>query len=662
VELKESKGMATPFNMLAQREQLKNYEKFVGEAVSKFGRYIDVFEIGGEDNARYPASLYYKQKYSQHVKDGLVLSGPFIDRVVEFYEVGVSQVHKHAPGKPVGIVRPSMVVPNRDCAYSRAVIAKMPDKFDIFPMDPYSGHRMVCDDPSMMEVPEDYLPEIYTKGIAMLKQLGRIQKIYNSEIGYDFASLTTPDSKVARTVATMLSRIYLVSRCCPVEGVDYFKNWSGYVSVGGEYYNMWDVYGSPYPAAAAYSNVAQSVENVLDKKIISQDVVWAVIFKKPSGADAAVWMPRGSGSLKIEMDADMSAVDMFGAEIKIADGRIKIGEEPVFIRGRSDAAWDSLQKKLNPDAFGIIPVEIGAVRKSGGALEINIYNSLLRPVRGVATVTVNGKQAIRENLVVVKKGKGVLNVPSALTADGKENVRVEFTEEKLSQEPATAEFALNAGRIGMAKSPVAIGGWLEKLKPQAPDYVRNEFKYMYPKDNPSWKGADDLSAKVWYAWDRNNLYVAAEVKDNAHFNNAKTASGIWNGDCFQLGFDVTDSALKVTDKTRKTGSAVDLNMGMAIVGGKPVLHVWNGPFGAAEKIKYAITRNEQAKITAYEAAIPWSALGLNAPENKAIGVNFVVFDDDSGLGQRQWMELCGGFAGSVDPAKFQRVIFIAANK
>ena len=660
LELKESKT-SIPF-MLPSREQVKNYEKFVGETVSRFGQYIDVFEIGGEDNARIGMSPYYKEKYSQHVNGGYVF-GPVIDRSVEFYEAGVSQVHKYAPGKPVGIIRPSMVCPNRDCAFSTAIVAKMPDKFELFPMDAYSGHRLICDDPSMMEIPEDYLPEIYTKGIAMLQKQGRSQKIYNSEIGYDFAQDTLPDSKTARKVATMLSRIYLVSRFFPVECVDYFKSWSGYSNDdGGEHYSVWDAYGSPYPAAAAYSNVAQVVENVLDKKIISQDVVWAIIFKKPIGADAAVWMPRGSGSLKIELDKDMYAVDMLGAEIKAAQGRIAIGEEPVFIRSRSASAWNSLQKKLNPDAFGIIPVEIGAVRKNNDNLEIDIYNSLLRPIKGTASVTVNGKPVMQENIVIGQKGKKVLNVSSALAPDGMETVRVGFAEESLSQEPVAAEFSLDTARIDMAKEQVMIDGRLEKWKTQSPNYVRNEFKYMYPKDQPTWTGSDDLSAKVWYACDKTNLYVAAEIKDNAHFNNAKTASGIWNGDCLQLGFDLSDSALKVTDKSRKTGSAIDLNMGMAIVDGKPVLHVWNGPFGTADKIRYTITRDEQTKLTVYEAAIPWSALGINAPENKAIGINFVVFDDDNGLGQRQWLELGGGLAGIIDPAKFKRVIFAAGNK
>ena len=295
-------------------------------------------------------------------------------------------------------------------------------------------------------------------------------------------------------------------------------------------------------------------------------------------------------------------------------------------------------------------------------MEVDIYNSLLRPIKGTASVTVNGKPVMQENIVIGQKGKKVLNVSSALAPDGMETVRVGFAEESLSQEPVAAEFSLDTARIDMAKEQVMIDGRLEKWKTQSPNYVRNEFKYMYPKDQPTWTGSDDLSAKVWYACDKTNLYVAAEIKDNAHFNNAKTASGIWNGDCLQLGFDLSDSALKVTDKSRKTGSAIDLNMGMAIVDGKPVLHVWNGPFGTADKIRYTITRDEQTKLTVYEAAIPWSALGINAPENKAIGINFVVFDDDNGLGQRQWLELGGGLAGIIDPAKFKRVIFAAGNK
>jgi cellulose/xylan binding protein with CBM9 domain len=54
------------------------------------------------------------------------------------------------------------------------------------------------------------------------------------------------------------------------------------------------------------------------------------------------------------------------------------------------------------------------------------------------------------------------------------------------------------------------------------------------KEKQLWNGKNDLSAKIWSCWDKNNLYFLIKVKDNAVVQDSKKP---FMGDCVQLFFD-----------------------------------------------------------------------------------------------------------------------------
>ncbi len=56
-------------------------------------------------------------------------------------------------------------------------------------------------------------------------------------------------------------------------------------------------------------------------------------------------------------------------------------------------------------------------------------------------------------------------------------------------------------------------------------------------------GSDDgkLEFEFHYAWDMDNLYVFANIKDSTPLQNPNTGADIWNGDAIELFFGPTDT-------------------------------------------------------------------------------------------------------------------------
>jgi hypothetical protein len=64
---------------------------------------------------------------------------------------------------------------------------------------------------------------------------------------------------------------------------------------------------------------------------------------------------------------------------------------------------------------------------------------------------------------------------------------------------------------------------------------KRELKEKYP-DGIAWKGEDDLSGKLYLAWDVENLYIAFNIKDDTLCTMDKLVSA-WMGDSIQIYFD-----------------------------------------------------------------------------------------------------------------------------
>ncbi|MBF4571545.1 hypothetical protein ITJ64_03360 [Herbiconiux sp. VKM Ac-1786] len=171
-----------------------------------------------------------------------------------------------------------------------------------------------------------------------------------------------------------------------------------------------------------------------------------------------------------------------------------------------------------------------------------------------------------------------------------------------------------------------------------------------PADIADWGGESDLSGDLRYTWDEDHLFVSAVITDDVQ---AQPASGgnIWQGDSLQIA--VADGA---------PGDAAHWNeLGFALTADGPQAWQWQsvgGLAGSADGVQVDVVRDEGAKTTTYEAAIPWASVAPSTPEERLISISAVVNENDGGT-RRGWYTWGGGIAEEKDSAQFNALVLQA---
>lgn len=154
-------------------------------------------------------------------------------------------------------------------------------------------------------------------------------------------------------------------------------------------------------------------------------------------------------------------------------------------------------------------------------------------------------------------------------------------------------------------------GQYHSLVPSAPG---NEAHY--------WKGAGDLSARIYFFRKGEKVHLKAEVTDDRHVQ-THTGKNIWKGDSIQFGI-------------RLPGQNGVWKIGLArLSDGKSEVVCWNRPAGAPDPsvaIRLTTWRDEKKKLTAYHAEIPLSLFGESVKSGElACHFNLIVNDNDGPL-------------------------------
>jgi hypothetical protein len=159
-------------------------------------------------------------------------------------------------------------------------------------------------------------------------------------------------------------------------------------------------------------------------------------------------------------------------------------------------------------------------------------------------------------------------------------------------------------------------------------------------------GPSDLGGEVWLDWDAEYLYLSANITDDTHHQPA-TGLQVWRGDSIQLG--VTG------DAPGQAETYTEFNVGLTEDG--PHVHRMTQPTKENGRpvtdAQASIMRVDDAGRTAYEVAIPWSALGEGEAAPDALSVSLIVNDND-GSGRRGYVAWGGDIGGNKDPATFRR--------
>jgi len=177
---------------------------------------------------------------------------------------------------------------------------------------------------------------------------------------------------------------------------------------------------------------------------------------------------------------------------------------------------------------------------------------------------------------------------------------------------------------------------------------------------PDYGGPADCSAHLYMAWDPDNLYVACDVADNDHLQTCsdETLYEIWGQDSLQMGFDPGhNTKLPQWDEG-------DFEYGVALTANGPRMFRWYAaneqlPKGRVDAGQMAFVRDEEARRTIYEFALPWHELLMDPLHTREMGFNIIVNDADAGRG-RGWIEWTSGIAETKDPTNWGAVTLIDA--
>ena len=220
---------------------------------------------------------------------------------------------------------------------------------------------------------------------------------------------------------------------------------------------------------------------------------------------------------------------------------------------------------------------------------------------------------------------------------GNNNLGLEYTAETTAEEPLLppekqqrrpADNGPDLVATGLTE-PLTIDGdltdWSEM--PCAEVNTAEQVTLGLPDD---WEGKGDLSSRVCYAWDQNNLYVGFEVTDDAIVQK-HTGSSLWRGDHVELWLD---TQLQLDFASAEAGSddfQVGLSPGDCVGGVEPDIFIWT-PSRLREEydgvLEYAVTCTGAGYQA--EMRLPATVLtGLKLASGHAVGATFDPSDTDT---------------------------------
>ncbi|WP_152393170.1 sugar-binding protein [Paenibacillus guangzhouensis] len=163
----------------------------------------------------------------------------------------------------------------------------------------------------------------------------------------------------------------------------------------------------------------------------------------------------------------------------------------------------------------------------------------------------------------------------------------------------------------------------------------------------SHNGPEDFSGTVWATYDNDYLYMTASVHDDV-YSQTKQGEEIWQGDSIQFAVSAG-----------MPGESLQwYEYGMALTSQGPELYRWMAPqgvvTGSIPSPNLQITRDEAAKNTIYQLALPWGQLAPIVPSDGILSLSIVVNEND-GNGRKGYVEWGSGIGASKQSSLFKPI-------
>lgn len=189
--------------------------------------------------------------------------------------------------------------------------------------------------------------------------------------------------------------------------------------------------------------------------------------------------------------------------------------------------------------------------------------------------------------------------------------------------PAPIAFSRQSVTAGRARQHIEVDGDLSEW-------------YLSGFTGDRTASADKGAARFYLLYDKDNLYLAAEIEDDSVIGN-QSGVDIWRDDAIEFWIDARGDADTFNNMPFNPG-CYQVNIAPVTKDGTTGVYVYRNinTRSLAEAVKAASKVSSDPKKPGYtiEAAIPIRAVdGLELKDGKTLGVNFSVTDRDSEKGQ-----------------------------
>ena len=517
--------------------------------------------------------------------------------------------------------------------YEKIVFGDLIKEVDGYYIDGYPGPwNMML---GSYAFPEKSLRSFYEEASEMARFFGKDPIIKNNVSGYGIHYGARFDRGIAVEQARLTARTIILTKAAPVKSFElhmptfhYFlkdkkDNSSMMTTIWKPVLYRGKIHEIPLPGGAMYATAARELAFAKIRKELIAGFQYACIFTRPDGKTvAAVWNTEAPATLKISLKNPAILISMVGSEspLKQGENSINVSPDPIYLvtTEKPETTAEALQKAFDTTALDLKCAAKRHDLKTDSLFILNPGGKTLK-----AQLIADGTKLKDANLLPGKIN--IFRIPIC------QNLSVICNGKTYIVNPDNS--VLNITRLKNKPVFDGSGKWLAELKPGKLRYPNDiypksalhpELCYFKNSFNPN---GHNVSADYYLAYDAENLYLAVKVDDPTHIQTADNGY-LWDGDSIQWVISTSNVPPKEvrSGQIKEKDIVSSLNFGLALTAKGPEYRRYLGKPGV---LKYDCEVSRKGNITFYEAAVPWSELGVKPDSGKVLRFGLVVFDKNS---------------------------------
>lgn len=620
-------------------------EKYIETVAAQFKNDIKVWSVAGEANL-----------FAAHLEDGA-------ESYIQASLASIRGIRRAVPDAKVHSLGMSGSDPYQGWVFAKHAWKTLGPHLDGIYSDNYPSGWTIQEG-LRAATPESYLAAHLAD---ILEHMGPGKTVGIEEAGYQLDPSVPVSHPLARLQAEYAARVALIAAAIPrCEEYHWYtlakrsvKSPWGLCLTAGRHLN-------PSPGLATYATVARMLWDATDPvQLPLHRQIKATVYTKEQGAMAVLWSTaKDPISFAFEGLSEAEIVDADGAGMTAAEGHVFLSGSPIYVV-LPKRQPERLVAVLKDAKFSLPPVKMAFVLDRLDSVKVlTTSQTPEQAVRGKVELNarLDGQAlpklpAVPLNVLPESTAAARLALPTMVVAANRTlQLDALFVTANGIRTAAARRFDLWPTK--RLATPPTIDADLAEFATLTP-VVLDQAENICPPDavtmHKLWQTPEDLSARLWTAWDDQYVYVAADITDAVHRQDS-TGGSIWRNDMLHIGFDMLNDTLDIefSGKGGHDGKN-DFEMGLALTKNGPEVHEWTsgaekarGPHPTA---RLAVVRDDTH--TRYELALPWRELGNYTPKaGRIFGFGFVIMNSNDGQTARYWLQFTRGICGGKDPSQY----------